>query len=170
VRWLWLSTLILATDQLTKFIVLQSLKVFESVTVFTGLNITHVHNTGAAFSLLRDAGGWQRWILMGVSTLISGIILFWLFTTPPQRRWFRCSLALILGGAIGNLLDRILYGYVIDFFDVSLPFLPFKLFNPWPTFNIADTAVTMGVIMLVIDTFWFDGATVSIKSARSDKS
>ena len=169
-RWLWLSALILAADQLTKFIVLQSLALYESVKVFTGFNITHVHNTGAAFSLLRDAGGWQRWILIGISTLISGIILFWLVATPPTRRWFRCSLALIMGGAIGNLLDRILHGYVIDFFDVSLTFLPFKLFNPWPTFNIADTAVTVGVIMLVIDTFWFDGATVSIKSARSDKS
>ena len=168
-KWLWLTALILAVDQLTKYIISNSLALYESVKVFAGFNITLVHNTGAAFSFLRDAGGWQRWFFICLSTIISGIILFWLYSTPPLRRWFRCSLALILGGAVGNLLDRILYGYVVDFFDVSIPLLPLKLLNPWPAFNIADAAITVGVIMLIIDTFWFDPATVSVNSRKSDK-
>ncbi|MBF8270531.1 MAG: lipoprotein signal peptidase [Gammaproteobacteria bacterium] len=168
-KWLWLSALILAVDQLTKYIISHALALYESVKVFAGFNVTLVHNSGAAFSFLRDAGGWQRWFFIGLSSIISGVILFWLFSTPPLRRWFRCSLALILGGAVGNLLDRILYGYVIDFFDVSIPFLSIKLFNPWPAFNVADAAITVGVIMLVIDTFWFDPATVSVNSRKSDK-
>ena len=168
-RWLWLSVLVLTLDQLTKYLVRQSLELYESFTIFTGFNITLVHNTGAAFSFLRDAGGWQRWFFIAVSTLISCVAIFWIRSTPVHRKWLCCSLALILGGAMGNLLDRIIYGYVIDFIDVSLGFLPFRLFNPWPAFNIADSAITAGIIMLVIDTFWFDNAIVSIPAAKSDK-
>lgn len=168
-RWLWLSALILAFDQLTKFLVTQSLELYESFSVFSGFNITLVHNTGAAFSFLKDAGGWQRWFFIGLSTIISCVVIFWIYATPSHRKWLRCSLALILGGAVGNLMDRILYGYVIDFFDVSLSFLPLRLFNPWPAFNLADSAITVGIIMLVIDTFWFDNATVSIPAAKPDK-
>ena len=168
-RWLWLSALVLALDQATKYLVTQSLALYESVSVFPGFNITRVHNTGAAFNFLKDAGGWQRWFFIALSSIISGMIIFWINTTPVHRKWLRCSLALILGGAVGNLLDRILYGYVIDFFDVSLSFLPFGLFNPWPAFNIADSAITAGIIMLVIDTFWFDNAMVTMPNARPDK-
>ena len=168
-RWLWLSFLILAFDQLTKYIVRQSLELYESVPVFSGFNITLGHNNGALFSFLSDAGGWQRWFLITLSTIISFVVIFWIRATPVHRKWLCCSLALILGGAIGNMLDRIVYGYVIDFFDVSLGFLPIRLFNPWPTFNIADSAITAGIIMLVIDTFWFDNAMVSIPAAKSDK-
>ena len=161
--------MILVADQATKYVVAQSLALYESVTIFAGFNITLVHNTGAAFSFLQDAGGWQRWFFITLSSIISCVLLFWLQSTPPLRRWFRCSLALILGGAVGNLLDRVLYGYVIDYFDVSLAFLPFKFLNPWPAFNIADAAITVGIVMLVIDTFWFDPATVSVNSTKSDK-
>jgi len=168
-RWLWLSVLILVCDQLTKFLVTQSLELYESFSVFSGFNITLVHNTGAAFSFLKDAGGWQRWFFISLSTIISCVVVFWIHATPSHRKWLCCSLALILGGAVGNLMDRILYGYVIDFFDVSLTFLPLRLFNPWPAFNIADSAITVGIIMLVIDTFWFDNATVSIPAANTDK-
>ena len=168
-RWLWLSALILILDQATKYLVSQTLDLYESVTLFTGFNITLVHNTGAAFSFLRDAGGWQRWFFIALSTIISGMLVFWIRATPPHRKWLLCSLALILGGAMGNLLDRILYGYVIDFFDVSIPFLRLHLFNPWPAFNIADSAITTGIILLVIDTFWFDNATVSISVGKTDK-
>lgn len=168
-RWLWLSVLVLAIDQLTKYIVTQSLQLYESITVFSGFNITLVHNTGAAFSFLKDAGGWQRWFFIALSSIISCVVIIWIRTTPAHRKWLCCSLALILGGAMGNLFDRIHYGYVIDFFDVSLGFLPFRLFNPWPAFNIADSAITAGIIMLVIDTFWFDNATVSVAVGKTDK-
>lgn len=168
-RWLWLSALVLALDQMTKYFVIQSLALYESISVFPGFNITRVHNTGAAFSFLKDAGGWQRWFFIALSSIISAMIIFWIRTTPVHRKWLRCSLALILGGAAGNLLDRVLYGYVVDFFDVSLSFLPFGLFNPWPAFNIADSAITLGIIMLVIDTFWFDSAIVTMPNAKPDK-
>lgn len=166
---MWLSALILVLDQGTKYLVAHTLDLYESVAVFPGFNITLVHNPGAAFSFLRDAGGWQRWFFIALSSIISGMLVFWMRNTPAHRKWLLCSLALILGGAMGNLLDRILYGYVIDFFDVSLPFLPLRLFNPWPAFNIADSAITAGIILLVIDTFWFDSATVSIPLGKSDK-
>lgn len=166
---MWLSALILFLDQATKYLVAHTLGLYESVTVFPGFNITLVHNTGAAFSFLRDAGGWQRWFFMALSSIISGLLVFWMYTTPAHRKWLLCSLALILGGALGNLIDRVLYGYVIDFFDISLPFLPLRLFNPWPAFNIADSAITTGIILLVIDTFWFDNATVTIPVGKTDK-
>jgi signal peptidase II len=155
---------------MTKFAVTRTLELYESIEVFAGFNITLVHNTGAAFSFLRDAGGWQRWFFIVLSSVICGVVLTWVLLTPTQRRWFRCCLALILGGAIGNLLDRVFLGYVIDFIDVSLRFLPFKLVNPWPAFNVADAAITIGVAMLIIDSFWFDRATVSIQTQKPDKS
>ena len=168
-RWLWLSVLVLSLDQLTKQLVAHFLQLYESVTVFTDFNITLVHNTGAAFSFLWDAGGWQRWFFIALSTVISCVLVFWLRATPTHRKWLCCSLALILGGATGNLVDRVIYGYVIDFFDISLSFLPSGRFNPWPAFNVADAAITTGIIMLVIDTFWFDNAIVTLPEGKTDK-
>lgn len=169
-KWLWLSILIILIDQLTKYLVSSSLQLYESIIIFPGFNLTLVHNTGAAFSFLKDAGGWQRWVFVALSTIISIMIIIWMHNTPAYRRWLPCSLALILGGAVGNLLDRIIFGYVIDFIDVSITFIPFNLFNPWPAFNIADSAISVGVVMLIIDTFWFDKAFVSTYSGKSTKS
>lgn len=143
------------------------MQLYESVNIFTGVNLTLVHNTGAAFSFLRDADGWQRWLFIFLSSVISGVIVFWIRNTPLHRKWLLCCLALILGGAIGNLADRIIFGYVIDFIDVSLGFIPLKLFNPWPAFNVADSAISIGVVMLIIDTFWFDTAIVSTHAGKS---
>ena len=168
-KWLWLSAVIIAIDQVTKYLISQSLQLYESVSIFTGFNLTRVHNTGAAFSFLRDADGWQRWFFIALSSFISIVIVFWLKNTQDHRRWLSCSLALLLGGAIGNLTDRVLFGYVIDFIDISLPFIPLQLFNPWPAFNVADSAISIGVVMLIVDTFWFDRAFVSTHAGKSVK-
>ena len=115
-----------------------------------------MHNTGAAFSFLSQAGGWQRWFFIGLASIISFAIVVWMHGLPNDKRWLLAALALVLGGALGNLLDRFNYGYVIDFIEVYLSFLPWRIFNPWPAFNVADSAIFIGAIMLVIDAFWFN--------------
>lgn len=169
-KWLWLSILVILVDQLTKYFVNSSLQLYESVELINGFKLTLRYNTGVAFSFLSDAGSWTRWLFVALSTVISIMIIIWIYMTPPHRKWVCCSLGLILGGAVGNLLDRAIFGYVIDFIDVSLTFIPLRLFNPWPVFNLADSALTVGVVMMIIDTFWFDKAFVSTHSGKSAKS
>lgn len=164
---MWLSALIVLIDQITKYLISQSLGLGESLEIMHGFKLSLHHNTGAAFSFLNDAGGWQRWFFSALSIIISTVIFCWIYMTPAHRRWLSCSLALVLGGAIGNLVDRVIFGYVIDFFEVSLTFIPLKLFNPWPIFNVADSALSVGIVMLIIDTFWFDKAVVSTHSGKS---
>ncbi len=142
---LWLSLLVVVLDQLTKYLAAQFLQYSEPVNILPGFNLTLLHNTGAAFSFLRDAGGWQRWFFITLSTVVSIAIFIWLYTLPARKRWLACGLSLILGGAIGNLWDRIALGYVIDFIDVY-----YRHWH-WPAFNIADSAITVGAVILFID-------------------
>ena len=155
-KWLWLTLLVVVLDQFTKFLAGQLLQFHVPVELLPGLNLTLTHNTGAAFSFLSNAGGWQRWFFILLTAIVSMLIVFWLYRLSRQQRWMACALALILGGALGNLYDRILLGYVIDFIDVSLRFLPWKLFNPWPAFNIADSAISCGAVMLIVDAVFFN--------------
>ena len=152
-KWLWIAILIIALDQITKYAVSRYLQV--PISLMPGLNLTLVHNTGAAFGFLDQAGGWQRWFLTGVAIAVSCFILIWLYSLPVNQNWSACALALILGGAIGNVWDRIFHGHVIDFIDISLSFLPWKIVNPWPTFNIADSAICVGAAMLIIGAICF---------------
>ena len=154
-KWLTLSLVIIILDQLTKYYAASELVLYQPVSVMPGFNLTLMHNYGAAFSFLSQAGGWQRWFFIILTSAVSIGILIWMYTLPRDRRWLLVALALVLGGAIGNLWDRIYFGYVIDFIDISLPFLPWKIFNPWPTFNIADSAISVGAVMLIIDAIWF---------------
>jgi signal peptidase II len=112
------------------------------------LNITYVHNTGAAFSFLSSAGGWQRWFFVVIAVVAVVILTVWLKRLEPDEGWLALSLSLILGGAIGNLYDRIAYGYVIDFLDTY-----YQQWH-WPVFNIADSAISVGVVILLLDTFF----------------
>jgi signal peptidase II len=153
-KWLWLSALVLVLDQISKYYIAQSFTLYESIQLFPGLNFTYVHNTGAAFSFLSDAGGWQRWLFIVLSSGVSIRLILWIKSLPVTWRWLAAALALVLGGAIGNLVDRVLYGYVIDFIDVY-----YQGWH-WPAFNIADSAISIGVVMLIIDTFWFDNASM----------
>ena len=143
----WFSGLVIVLDQLTKYIAEASLDYRVPVNVFTGLNMTLVYNKGAAFSFLSDAGGWQRWFFMALSITISIVLVFWLRNVDKNRKYLAWGLALILGGAIGNLIDRSLYGHVIDFIDVY-----YSSWH-WPAFNIADSAITLGAGLLILDMF-----------------
>ncbi len=146
-KWLWLSGLIIALDQITKQMVSASLQMAERIAVLPSFNITLLHNRGAAFSFLNDAGGWQRWFFVVLAVGISLYLLNWLRKLPAERVCLAIALALVLGGALGNLWDRLLTGYVVDFIQVY--------YQKWyfPAFNIADSAISVGAALLLIDAF-----------------
>ncbi len=149
-KWIWLSVAILLLDQLSKYYIRHEFDLYESVALMAGLNITYVQNPGAAFSFLSDAGGWQRWFFIVVSSAVSLVLIIWLYRIPDSKRWLAAALALILAGAAGNLVDRIMFGYVIDFIDI------YYAAWHWPAFNVADAAISTGAIMLIIDMIWLD--------------
>ncbi|MGY8815352.1 MAG: signal peptidase II [Gammaproteobacteria bacterium] len=163
IKWVWLSVIIVIFDQVTKYYISQEFELYESIQLIPGINFTYVHNTGAAFSFLSDAGGWQRWLFVSLSSGVSLLLIYWLKKQPSTDIWLAIALALILGGAIGNLIDRIFLSYVIDFVDVY-----YKKWH-WPVFNVADSAISIGVVMLIIDSFWFDQARVSTYSGYIKK-
>lgn len=163
IKWVWLSLLIVILDQITKYYISHQFALFETLPIIPGLKITYVHNTGAAFSFLSDAGGWQRWLFITLSSIISVVLLYWLKKHPATDLWLAIALALVLGGAVGNLADRILFGYVIDFIVVY-----YESWY-WPAFNVADSAISIGVVMLIIDSFWFDHAEISTHSGDMKK-
>ncbi len=146
-KWLWLSVLSLLLDQASKLAVDGSMQLFESIPLLPYFNLTYVHNTGAAFSFLSDAGGWQRWLFAGLAVVMSGIIGLWLARLKQHETLMAVALALVLGGAIGNLIDRVAYGYVIDFLDVY-----YQDWH-WPAFNIADSAICIGVALMLLESF-----------------
>lgn len=146
-KWLWLSVLAVILDQLSKIWIDSNMSLYQSIPVFPGFNITYVHNFGAAFSFLSEAGGWQRWFFALLAASISVGIVIWLKRLKPEETLSAISLGLILGGAIGNLIDRVIYGYVIDFFDVY-----YQIWH-WPVFNIADSAITLGVALMLYESF-----------------
>lgn len=150
-RWLLVSALIVVADQLTKSYIAQHFGEFEHMSVLPVLDITHMHNTGAAFSFLASASGWQRWFFIGLAMIVSiGIISWMLRLKIGAHRLLVCGLALVLGGAIGNLIDRLRLGHVIDFLDFHWNGSHF------PAFNVADSAITVGAICLLLDAL-FEG-------------
>jgi signal peptidase II len=148
-RLLWLSAAIVLLDQLTKWLVMGMLEPYQVVEVVPHVNLTLMFNTGAAFSFLSDAGGWQRWAFAGFALVVTAVLALWLLRLGPRERLLAAALAFIVGGAVGNLIDRVLLGHVIDFIQVYLPFIPLALFNPWPSFNVADSAISIGVVLML---------------------
>lgn len=146
-KWLWLSLLALLLDQVSKLLVAGNMRLYDSIALMPGFNLTYVHNTGAAFSLLSEAGGWQRWLFAALAVIISAVLSVWLSRLQQHEKMQAIALALVLGGAVGNLIDRLAYGYVIDFLDVY-----YQSWH-WPAFNIADSAITVGVFLLMLDSF-----------------
>lgn len=146
-QWLWISLLVVILDQATKLIAETYLNFQVPVSVMPMFNFTLVYNQGAAFSFLSDAGGWQRWFFIGLSSVISIVLIVWLNKLKQHQKLLTVSIALILGGAIGNLIDRSIYGHVIDFIDV------YYQQHHWPAFNIADSAISIGAVLLIIDSF-----------------
>jgi signal peptidase II len=142
-RWLWLSTLLVALDQASKWLALERLAPYEAVPLVPGFNLTLMFNTGAAFSFLSNAGGWQRWGLSLLALVLSVALTFWLRRLTRAEVLSAAGLALVIGGAIGNLWDRLVYGYVVDFIDIYVADWH------WPAFNLADSAITVGAVLLV---------------------
>ena len=145
--WFFLAALIVAADQLTKAWIVADFPLGQGKVIADFFNLVHVHNYGAAFSFLSDAGGWQRWFFTVLSSIVSVVIVVWIVRLPRQRWLESLALALILGGALGNLYDRALLGYVVDFLDFHWSGRHF------PAFNVADSGITVGAFLLILDTF-----------------
>ena len=144
--WVWLSVIVVALDQFTKWIVVWNFELYEIRPVGPFLDLTRLHNEGAAFGILANAGGWQRWFFLVLAGAIGVAIVVWLRSLPARGQyWLAIGLALILGGAVGNAWDRFFDGYVVDY-------LHFHWGDAYfPAFNVADIAITSGAIMLIID-------------------
>jgi len=144
-RLLWLSLLVVVLDQLSKFWIMASFQDYEVLRIWPVFNLTLVYNTGAAFSFLSDAGGWQRWFFVVIGVVVSAAMVIWLARLQERERLTGYGLALVVGGAVGNLIDRIWLGKVVDFLQWHWQDWY------WPSFNVADSAITLGVVLLLID-------------------
>ena len=147
--WLWLSLLVLVLDQATKLYFNSALSMYQQIVVIPDyFSWTLAYNTGAAFSFLADSSGWQRWLFALIAVVVSGVLVVWLKRLGRNETWLAVALALVLGGALGNLYDRIVLGHVVDFILVH-----WKNSHHFPAFNLADSAITVGAVMLALDMF-----------------
>ena len=142
--WLAIALVIIVADQLTKTLIVADFQLGESRTVTSFFSIVRVHNTGAAFSFLAGASGWQRWFFVGLGLVATGFIV-WMLRRHGEQRLFGWALALILGGALGNVIDRLLHGHVVDFIQLHYGGAYF------PSFNVADSAISVGAVLLILD-------------------
>lgn len=158
--WLILSAVILLLDMWTKNMASSQLYYARPVEILPVLNFTLLHNPGAAFSFLSDAGGWQRWFFTIISAVVSAVLLVWLLKLQRSEKLLAVSLALILGGAIGNLYDRVSLGYVVDFISFH--------YSGWyfPAFNIADSAISVGAVLMILDMFFGSQAQAASDKAK----
>ena len=149
--WLGIALVVLLADQFTKLLIVGSFALGDSQTVTSFFNLVRVHNSGAAFSFLSTASGWQRWFFTGIGVVATFFIL-WLLRSHPTQKLFCFALALVLGGAVGNVIDRIAYGHVVDFLDFHGDWLsPVFYQGHFPAFNIADSAISVGAVCLILD-------------------
>jgi signal peptidase II len=141
-----ISALVIVLDQVTKIMVLQKMPLYHSISVIPGFfSLTHVHNPGGAFGFMAQHDSpWRHWLFLAAAGIALVMIIYFYHQTPPSHRLFGAALAMIFGGAVGNLIDRLRYGVVVDFLDFYIGYMH------WPTFNIADSAVTVGVIVFVM--------------------
>jgi signal peptidase II len=150
--WIVVALVIVIADQITKWAIIEWVPLYGRVPLNSFINLTHQHNMGAAFSILADAGGWQRWFFIVLTTVVSVVITVWLWRIRNAGQMvLSAGLSFVLGGAIGNLIDRIMLGYVTDFFQVW--------FGSWafPSFNVADAGISVGAAFLIIDSIFFSG-------------
>jgi signal peptidase II len=150
--WLWLSLLVFVVDQASKFWFDNNLSMYQQIVIIPDyFSWTLAYNTGAAFSFLADAAGWQRWFFAAIAVVVSGVLVVWLKRLKPGETWLAVALALVLGGALGNLVDRVVFGHVVDF-------ILLHWHQQWyfPAFNVADMAITGGAILLALDMFKSD--------------
>ena len=150
--WTGLATVVVVLDQLTKWMIVKWVPLYDKIPVNGFINITHQRNTGAAFSFMADAGGWQRWFFIALAIAVSAYITWWLWRIKAESHVIlSAGLALVLGGALGNVIDRMVLGSVVDFIQVLIAGWPF------PSFNIADSAITVGAVFLIIDALFLSG-------------
>lgn len=150
--WMIVAAAVVIADQLTKWAIVEWIPLYDKVPLNSFINLTHQKNPGAAFSFLANAGGWQRWFFVALSSVVSAVIAVWLWRIRADgQTWLSAGLVLVLGGAVGNLIDRILLGHVTDFIQVW--------FGSWafPSFNIADAGISVGAALLIIDALFFSG-------------
>ena len=161
--WLALSVAIFVLDQFTKGWVSGNFEFGDRVGLIPHLNLVIMHNPGAAFSFLAEESGWQRWFFISVSSIISLGLIIWIMRMPRSKIWFAASLALILGGALGNLWDRVEFGYVVDFIDFY--------YNSWhwPAFNVADIAISVGAVSLILESLFGQHDKPHVQSPPLDK-
>jgi signal peptidase II len=152
IRWLLLAVLVFIIDIGSKFLVMNTMDYGwpNRIEILPFFNLLYVHNYGAAFSFLNDAGGWQRWLFAAIALGVSGLLAFWMRRTPLQNRLANSAYALIIGGALGNLFDRLYHGFVVDFLDF------YAGTYHWPAFNIADTAICIGAALIILEGFIAD--------------
>lgn len=149
--WLGIALVVLLADQFTKLLIVGSFQLGDSQTVTSFFNLVRVHNSGAAFSMLSTASGWQRWFFTGIG-IVATFFILWLLRSHPTQKLFCFALALVLGGAVGNVIDRIAYGHVVDFLDFHWDWLsPVFYEGHFPAFNIADSAISVGAVALILD-------------------
>ena len=149
--WLGIALVLLLADQFTKLLIVGSFQLGDSQTVTSFFNLVRVHNSGAAFSMLSTASGWQRWFFTGIG-IVATFFILWLVRSHPTQKLFCFALALVLGGAVGNVIDRIAYGHVVDFLDFHWDWLsPVFYEGHFPAFNIADSAISVGAVGLIVD-------------------
>ena len=149
--WLGFALVILIADQITKVMVIGSFELGDSQTVTSYFNLVRVHNSGAAFSFLSSASGWQRWFFTGIG-LVAAVYIVWMLRSHPEQTLFCFALSLVLGGAVGNVMDRLLWGHVVDFLDFHWAWLsPVFYQGHFPAFNVADSAISVGVVCLIAD-------------------
>lgn len=146
-HWWWLIVLLFVADQFTKWLVVQHMPLFSRINILPFFDLVHVRNYGAAFSFLSDQGGWQRWFFTTIALVISTFLAIMLRRQPRSMRWLNLGFALILAGALGNVIDRILFGYVVDFLDFYVGSYH------WPAFNIADSCIVVGAGLVIFDGF-----------------
>lgn len=144
-KWLWLAAAVALLDQATKGLASRYLLLHDAVPVLPSFNLTLMHNSGAAFSFLHDAAGWQRWFFTAIALVVSGVLIAWMRRLQPGQHWVAAALALVIGGAVGNVWDRLTLGYVVDF--IQLYYGRWY----WPAFNVADSAITVGAVLLLVD-------------------
>jgi signal peptidase II len=145
-NWLWLAVVVMVIDQWTKALVVERFEEFDRIVLLPVLELMRLHNEGAAFSFLSDASGWQRWLFIGLGVAVSAAILVWLRRLPAKGQGvLAAGLSLIVGGALGNVIDRVLFGYVIDFIRVHYEE------HYFPAFNAADSAITIGAALVILD-------------------
>ncbi|MCL1079142.1 lipoprotein signal peptidase [Parashewanella spongiae] len=163
-RWYWVVVVVFIIDQLTKQWVIANFDLYESINLMPLLNFTYVRNYGAAFSFLSDAGGWQRWFFTAIAVGISGILSFWLRKQPKTMWRLNLAFTLVIGGALGNLIDRLMHGFVIDFVDV------YWNTSHYPAFNVADSAICIGAGLIILDAFVGEKPTTDTQKKKQEVS